>query len=126
MVILIQDFGIDSVKFFPWKQSKKLPAFIQGLSDTSVFCLRLAYKFTLKGFAKYQISFIQRRELIFTDNRGKGSGISNLGIAGEELVGYILMVCSCVALTNAVLHQTGKRRQYIDRRIDCLSMELAV
>ena len=80
----------------------------------------------LKGFTKYQIAFIQRGKLILTDNGSKGSGISNLCIAGEKLICHVLMVCSCIAFTDTVLHQTGKRRQYVNRRIDCLSMKLSV
>ena len=36
------------------------------------------------------------------------------------------MVFSCIPLANAVFHQTGKRRQDIDRRVDGLSVKRAV
>ena len=80
----------------------------------------------LKGFTKYQIAFIQRGKLILTDNGCQGTRISYLCIAGEQLVRYVLMIGSCVALTDTILHQTGKRRQNIDWRVNTLSMKLSV
>ena len=36
------------------------------------------------------------------------------------------MIFSCVTCTDTVLHQTGQRRQYVDRRVDCLSVQLTI
>ena len=80
MIVLVKDLRINSVEFFFRKKSQKLPALIQGFGDASVLGFGLADKFTLKGFTKYQIAFIQRGKLILTDNGSKGSGISNLCI----------------------------------------------
>ena len=37
-VILIQNFGIDTVELFSWKKTKKLPALIQSFDDASILC----------------------------------------------------------------------------------------
>ena len=37
-VILIQNFGIDTVELFSWKKAKKLPALIQSFDDASILC----------------------------------------------------------------------------------------
>ena len=39
------------------------------------------------------------------DNRCEGSGITNLGISGKQLVCDILMIVSRESFTNAVLHK---------------------
>src|SRR5699024_6513858 len=39
---------------------------------------------------------------------------------------YILVILSGKTFSDTVFHQTGKRGQYIDRRIDCLSVKLAL
>ena len=82
----------------------------------------LSHKLFLKGFSENKIFFIQRRQLIFTDNRSQGAGIAYLGIAGEELVGHSLMIRSGKALADTVLHQTGQTGQYVNGRIDGLSV----
>ena len=56
------------------KKSQKLPALIQGFGDASVLGFGLADKFTLKGFTKYQIAFIQR---------GKPVSYTHLGLLFE-------------------------------------------
>ena len=72
MIVLVEDLRINSVELFFRKKSQKLPALIQGFGDASVLGFGLADKFTLKGFTKYQIAFIQRGKLILTDNGCQG------------------------------------------------------
>src|SRR5699024_12708490 len=104
----------------------KLPAQIQSLCNAPVFIRTLADELVLKGFSEFQIDLVDGRQFIFTDYRSQGSGISYLCIAGEKLIGYILVILSGKTFSDTVFHQTGKRAQYIDRRIDCLSVKLTL
>ena len=92
MIILIQNLSINTVKLFLRKHTQKLPALIQSINNTSVLCICLTDKLSLKCLTKLQILLIQRRKLILTNNRSKGSRISNLCITGKQLVGNVLMV----------------------------------
>src|SRR5699024_5007701 len=123
-VVFVQYLSIDSVQFFFWYHAQQFPAFVQSFGDTPVLISTLAYKFVLKGLSKFQIDLIYRGELILADYRGQGSGVSYLCITGEKLVGHILMIFSRKAFSNTILHQTGKRGQYVNRGIDSLSMKL--
>ena len=82
----------------------------------------LSHKLFLKGFSENKVFFIQRRQLILTDNGSQSTGIAYLGVAGKELVGYSLMIGSGKALADTVLHQTGQAGQYVNGRIDGLSI----
>ena len=102
MIILIQNLGVDTVELFSRKQSKKLPCLIQRIFHGTVFIHSLADEFMLEFITEYQVLFIDRRKLILTDNGCQGTRISYLCIAGEQLVRYVLMIGSCVALTDTV------------------------
>ena len=73
-----------------------------------------------------KVTFVNRGKFIFTDNGSQSSCIAYFCIAGEELVCNVLMIFSGEAFSDAVLHQTGQRRKYVDRWINCLAMKLAV
>ena len=53
--------------------------------------------------AEFQIFFIDRGELIFTDDGGKRSRVTDFRVAGEELVCDILMVLTGETFTDAIL-----------------------
>ena len=72
--------------------------------------------------AEFQIFFIDRGELIFTDNRCEGSRVAHLCVAGKQLVCHILMIFTGKSLTDAVLHKTGQGRKHADRRVDGLTV----
>ena len=77
----------------------------------------------LKLASEDKILLVDRGELIFTDDGGKCSRVSNLCISGEELVCDILMVGARKSLTDAILHQTGQARQDADRRVNRLTIQ---
>ena len=76
----------------------------------------------LKFPSEFQVFFIDRGELIFTDDGGKRSRVTDFRVAGEELVCDILMVLTGETFTDAILHQTGQGRQDADRRVDGLAV----
>ena len=69
---------------------------------------------------------IQRGKLFLTDNRSQRARILHLCIGSEELVCDGRVIGSGVALADAVLHQTGQRRQNRDRRIDTALLQTSV
>ena len=123
-IVFIQDLCIDSVQFFLGDHAQQFPAQIQSFCNAPVLIRTLSYKFMFKSLSEFQIDFIYRRKLVFSDNRRQSSGIAYFCIAGKELVGYILVIFSCKAFSDTILHKTGKGRKYIDRRINGLAVKL--
>src|SRR5699024_1106040 len=99
---------------------------VKGLLHTPVFFYALADIVLFKGFSEFQIFLVDGGELILTDDRGKVPRVAHLCIGGEQLVCKILVVFSCIPFSDTVLHQTGQRREDVDRRIDGLSVERTV
>src|SRR5699024_314903 len=108
LVVFIQNLRIYPVEFFFWQSAEKLPAKIERLFHASVFFYTLSDISFLEFLSEFQIFLVDRREFILTDYGRQISCIANLGVGGEELICQILMILSCIALTDAVFHQTGK------------------
>ena len=85
MVVKVNQLRIDPVQFFFRQKSQKLPAQIQRLLDGPVLCWPLADVTFLKFLPEFQILFIQRRQLVFSDNGSQVPGLPHLGVGGEQL-----------------------------------------
>ena len=71
------------------------------------------------GDARNLASVIGEDELSPLDKKYLEFGIDfEQHYIGEQLIGKILMIFTCKTFSDTVLHQTGKRWQDIDRRID--------
>ena len=69
--------------------------------------------------SRYFLSSGESSSSPITEARARG--VSYPGVAGEELVGHVLMIFPGIAFTDAVLHQAGQGRQHADRRVDGLA-----
>src|SRR5699024_1636428 len=103
-VVFIQNLRVDTVQFLPGEKSQKFPALIQSLCDASVLRLGLSDEFLLESLSEYQILLVHGGKLILADNGRQRSRIAHLGVAGEKLVGHVLMVLSGITFADAVLH----------------------
>src|SRR5215212_467859 len=107
------------------QHGEQFPTNLEGSFDRPVLCEALIDELLLERASKLEIPLVGIAQFFLTNDGGQRADILCSGIGGIELCTPARMVVAGAALTDTVLHQTGKAGEHCDRRINTCKRELA-
>lgn len=104
LVVLLYVFVADILELFWRENSHKVPGLVQTVIDGPHIILSLCDEVVFKSLQKLQVKKVVLIESLFSNNSLHGKSVLTHCIVKIQLIGYLLMVCSCSTLSNGTLH----------------------
>src|SRR5665647_3391096 len=125
-VVLVDQLTVNSGKLFNRQRREQVPAKVQGIFYGAILVIILADKAVLKDICELEEEAISLGECVLADDSHKAAEIVTFRVPGIHLVRDLLVVFPRVSLSYTEIHQPRKRGQYIDGRVDTLTVKIPV
>src|SRR6266850_4524253 len=101
-----------------------VPADVESLLDAPVFVDALLHEHLLESLRDLEELPVGLAQALLADDRGEGSVVLALGVAGVELVCEASVVLPGPPLADALVHEPGEALEHVDGRVDAAPVEV--
>mmetsp|Transcript_3162 Transcript_3162/g.11039 ORF Transcript_3162/g.11039 Transcript_3162/m.11039 type:complete len:248 (-) Transcript_3162:856-1599(-) len=126
LVVLLEDIGADALEQLLGEGAEERPGEVQRVEDGAALVVALGDELGLELAEELEVEEVLLAERLLSDDGLHGLDVLADGVVGVELVRDGAVVLARHALADGRLHQTGERRQHVDRRVDLAVVDLAV